>query len=292
MNKTSKILIIGDLLLDYYKFYESIRSDPANTHAPVISLLQERVVPGGAGNLTRNIRSLTNACVKFSHAVENQNIPKKIRYYINDIFSFREDENDKIKYNNIIPKSFSKQIQKDDIVIISDYHKGTLTYDDVANIIAKCKKEGAISLVDTNFVKQKHYEVDYLKINLKTTNQYLGQWKSMWLPREKATLISNNLKCNTILTLSEDGFVYYDRDGDFIYDKTYPAPVESFIDSIGAGDSFLAGFASYMIEGKSVKESLNFASITSHISVCRCGTLDSINREEADEKYNFFVNNV
>ena len=290
MSKTSRVLIIGDLLLDSYKFYESTRSDPANTHAPVISLLQERVVSGGAGNLTRNIDSLTNACVKFFHSVDSQDIPKKTRYYINDIFSFREDENDKIKYNNTIIKSFINQIRKDDIVIISDYHKGTLTYDDVADIIAKCKKEGAVSLVDTNFVKKQHWGVNYLKINLKTTNQYLG--KFIGTPADKATLTSNNLNCNTILTMSEDGFVYYDRKENFIYEKAYPASAETFVDSIGAGDTFLAGFASYMAEGNSIRESLNFASVTSHISVCKCGTIDPINREEADEKYNFLINNV
>ena len=290
MSKTSRVLIIGDLLLDSYKFYESTRSDPANTHAPVISLLQERVVSGGAGNLTRNIDSLTNACVKFFHSVDSQDIPKKTRYYINDIFSFREDENDKIKYNNTIIKSFINQIRKDDIVIISDYHKGTLTYDDVADIIAKCKKEGAVSLVDTNFVKKQHWGVNYLKINLKTTNQYLG--KFIGTPADKATLTSNNLNCNTILTMSEDGFVYYDREENFIYEKTYPASAETFVDSIGAGDTFLAGFASYMAEGNDIRESLNFASVTSHISVCNRGTIDSINREEADEKYNFLIDNV
>ena len=290
MSKTSRVLIIGDLLLDSYKFYESTRSDPANTHAPVISLLQERVVSGGAGNLTRNIDSLTNACVKFFHSVDSQDIPKKTRYYINDIFSFREDENDKIKYNNTIIKSFINQIRKDDIVIISDYHKGTLTYDDVADIIAKCKKEGAVSLVDTNFVKKQHWGVNYLKINLKTTNQYLG--KFIGTPTDKVIVTSNNLNCNTILTMSEDGFVYYDREEDFIYEKAYPASAESFVDSIGAGDTFLAGFASYMAEGNSVSESLNFASVTSHISVCKCGTIDPINREEADEKYNFLIDNV
>lgn len=290
MSKTSRVLIIGDLLLDSYKFYESTRSDPANTHAPVISLLQERVVSGGAGNLTRNIDSLTNACVKFFHSVDSQDIPKKTRYYINDIFSFREDENDKIKYNNTIIKSFINQIRKDDIVIISDYHKGTLTYDDVADIIAKCKKEGAVSLVDTNFVKKQHWGVNYLKINLKTTNQYLG--KFIGTPADKATLTSNNLNCNTILTMSEDGFVYYDREENFIYEKAYPASAETFVDSIGAGDTFLAGFASYMAEGNGVRESLNFASVTSHISVCNRGTIDSINREEADEKYNFLIDNV
>ena len=290
MSKTSRVLIIGDLLLDSYKFYESTRSDPANTHAPVISLLQERVVSGGAGNLTRNIDSLTNACVKFFHSVDSQDIPKKTRYYINDIFSFREDENDKIKYNNTIIKSFINQIRKDDIVIISDYHKGTLTYDDVADIIAKCKKEGAVSLVDTNFVKKQHWGVNYLKINLKTTNQYLG--KFIGTPADKATLTSNNLNCNTILTMSEDGFVYYDREENFIYEKAYPAAAETFVDSIGAGDTFLAGFASYMAEGNGVREALNFASVTSHISVCNRGTIDSINREEADEKYNFLIDNV
>ena len=44
-----RILVLGDRLLDHYKFYETIRNDPATPDIPVVKLVDEVKVDGGAG---------------------------------------------------------------------------------------------------------------------------------------------------------------------------------------------------------------------------------------------------
>ena len=36
-----RILVLGDRLLDHYKFYETIRNDPATPYIPVVKLINE-----------------------------------------------------------------------------------------------------------------------------------------------------------------------------------------------------------------------------------------------------------
>ena len=54
----NRILVIGDLLTDRYRFLKPLRSDPANNAALVVESEREEMVDGGAGNLVRNLESL------------------------------------------------------------------------------------------------------------------------------------------------------------------------------------------------------------------------------------------
>ena len=88
----SRVLIIGDCLIDHYKFYKRVRHDPATVDVPVMKLIKEIKVDGGAGNLVRNLKELIDIEVMFFH----RSTPLKIRYYIDDKFIWREDINDEI----------------------------------------------------------------------------------------------------------------------------------------------------------------------------------------------------
>ena len=91
----ARVLVLGDLLLDHYKFYENVRNDPATPDIPVVKLVNEVKVDGGAGNLVRNLKSLLDIEVMFFHG----SVPLKIRYYIDDKYTFREDINDEILHS-------------------------------------------------------------------------------------------------------------------------------------------------------------------------------------------------
>ena len=72
-----RILVIGDLLTDRYRFLKPLRSDPANNAALVVEGEREEMVDGGAGNLVRNLESLCGEEVHFFYAGER--FPIKIR---------------------------------------------------------------------------------------------------------------------------------------------------------------------------------------------------------------------
>ena len=132
----ARVLVLGDILQDHYKFYENIRNDPATPDIPVVKLVNEVKVGGGAGNLVRNLKELIELEVVFFHG----GVPLKIRYYIDDKYVFREDINDEIFHSSQLIDEFIDEIEDNDYVVISDYHKGTVKYSDITRILNKCNE--------------------------------------------------------------------------------------------------------------------------------------------------------
>ena len=197
-------LVMGDRLLDHYKFYKSIRNDPASPDIPVVKLVNEIKVDGGAGNLVRNLKELIDIEVMFFH----RSTPLKIRYYIDDKFIWREDINDEIFHSSQLIDEFVDEIEDNDYVVISDYHKGTINYKDITRILNKCNKTNT-TFIDTNYVEPEHDNVDWLKINYETAKKYTGEFRN-----NIAQKVSKKINSNVIVTKGSDGFIEFLKDGD------------------------------------------------------------------------------
>jgi len=282
----SRILVIGDLMVDRYRFFKPLRSDPANNAALVVECEKQVDVDGGAGNLSRNLESLCQKEINFFHArcfdePGEYKIPTKIRYYVEDRFILREDKYDSIIHDKSIIEEFINFIKPNDFVIISDYHKGTLNYGDIVRIIEKCRQTNGVKiLVDTNHVYPEHEGIDWLKINLKTAKKCVENFS-----KDTAEKISQMNNSNVIITQGEEGFTAYLKDVKtnvvFTKDKN-----KNCIDAIGAGDTFLAGFVSYLVKhDDSDLPALVYADIVAHLSTQKLGTIDVVDVDEADAEY-------
>lgn len=282
----SRILVIGDLMVDRYRFFKPLRSDPANNAALVVECEKQVDVDGGAGNLSRNLESLCQKEINFFHArcfdePGEYKIPTKIRYYVEDRFILREDKYDSIIHDKSIIEEFINFIKPNDFVIISDYHKGTLNYDDIVRIVEKCRQTSGVKvLVDTNHVYPEHEGIDWLKINLKTAKKCVENFS-----KDTAEKISQMNNSNVIITQGEEGFTAYLKDVKtnvvFTKDKN-----KNCIDAIGAGDTFLAGFVSYLVKHDDANlPALVYADIVAHLSTQQLGTIDVVDVNKADEEY-------
>ena len=270
----ARVLVLGDRLLDHYKFYNRVKYDPATVDVPVMKLIKENKVDGGAGNLVRNLKELIDMEVMFFHG----GVPLKIRYYIDDKYVFREDINDEVLHSSQLIDEFVGEIKDNDYVVISDYHKGTIKYSDIKRILAKCN-ETNITFVDTNHVQPEHEGVDWLKINYETARESVNIFGEYI-----AKKISNKTGTNVIVTRGRAGFTAYLRDSNetIYYTKN---DTECFVDSIGAGDTFLAGFISGLVNKKEVTSSLIYADVVAHLSTTKLGTIKAADKAEADNEY-------
>ena len=270
----ARVLVLGDILQDHYKFYENIRNDPATPDIPVVKLVNEVKVAGGAGNLVRNLKELIELEVVFFHG----GVPLKIRYYIDDKYVFREDINDEIFHSSQLVDEFVDEIEDNDYVVISDYHKGTVKYSDIKKILNKCN-ETNITFIDTNHVQPEHEGVDWLKINYETAKESVNVFGKCI-----AEKVSDKTGTNVIVTRGGIGFIAYLRkdDENIYYTKD---DTECFVDSIGAGDTFLAGFISALVNKKEVTSSLIYADVVAHLSTTQLGTLKVVDKTEADNEY-------
>ena len=270
----ARVLVLGDILQDHYKFYENIRNDPATPDIPVVKLANEIKVAGGAGNFVRNLKELIELEVVFFHG----GVPLKIRYYIDDKYVFREDINDEILHSSQLIDEFVDEIEDNDYVVISDYHKGTIKYSDITRILNKCN-ETNITFIDTNHVQPEHEGVDWLKINYETAKESVNVFGKCI-----AEKVSDKTGTNVIVTRGGAGFIAYLRKSNenIYYTKD---DTECFVDSIGAGDTFLAGFISALVNKKEITSSLIYADVVAHLSTTKLGTLKMVDKIEADNEY-------
>ena len=283
-----KIIVFGYLLIYHYKLYKQTRTDPATDDVPVAELLYEHTVDGGAGNLVRNIESLCDTEVQFfySGCLDEPgwiNYPTKVRYYVDDTFVLREDKDDKVEHDSDVVKACLDCIESDDFVILSDYHKGSLRLSDIESIKDYCKSKGATLFVDTNHIWEVHHDVDWLKVNLKTAHALT---KPEWPEADTrfvAKEVSEITNSNVIVTTGKEGCVSYMK-GLQQTVVVYKDKDKRFVDSIGAGDTFLAGFVSYFMKHRLGEiPALLYADVVSHLSVLQTGTIDVVPREEANE---------
>ena len=78
--------------------------------------------------------------------------------------------------------------------------------------------------------------------------------------------------------MKSDESIYYTKD-------EYKNGTKHFVDSIGAGDTFFAGFISALINKEKIIPSLIYADVVAHLSTTQLGTIKVVDKTEADTEY-------
>lgn len=238
----TKILIIGETCIDEYIFGTCKRVCP---EAAALCFSRSPIEPktnlGMASNVLNNLKSIAPNLLLDIITNNNDNPIIKRRFVdikYNTII-FREDINDNCLSisNNLI------NTNNYDIIVISDYNKGFLSYENYktikeiypkAMIFADTKKT-----IDTRIIPY----VNVIKINY---FEYLSNVKNIDSFPSSSILI--------VTTGSEGCFIKMNNET--TYFKVKPIEVR---DVCGAGDTFLAGLVAEYARTKNIYESINFA---------------------------------
>lgn len=287
------IAVIGDIMLDEYIYGSSTRQSPECELAPVVVINSPVRSIGGAGNTALNIHYLEGDVKLYcavsapSHLAEllrtsgikqhiNINLSPdvvKTRIYSNGQYIARLDIDSKIRhYEQGLVEDLVKD--KPNIVVISDYGKGTIN--NPSNILKQARDIGAITIVDSKSNLYDFKGATIIKPNLKE----FFEWAGIEQPKELEEAINRLHKGllesaldelevdNLIITLGEQGCIHVHKSGMHMY----PAlPIKS-VDVTGAGDSFIAGLAVAISEGKEIKRAIKFANKVASIAVTKKGT--------------------
>ena len=84
---------------------------------------------------------------------------------------------------------------------------------------------------------------------------------------------AKSLKIISIITLAERGSLIVNDDKVL---EIKPRTVSKVVDTTGAGDGFVAGFAVGLTEGKSIKKAIRFANALAGLSTTKIGTAQSM----------------
>jgi ribokinase len=123
-------------------------------------------------------------------------------------------------------------------------------------------------------------KIDYLIPNETEATLLTGeQVKDLWTAEKAAdTLLQRGVK-NVIITLGAEGALLATSES-----KTHiPTFKIEVVDTTGAGDAFIGGFASMLVEGKTVESALKFASAAGALAATKAGAQPSLpSRQELE----------
>jgi D-beta-D-heptose 7-phosphate kinase/D-beta-D-heptose 1-phosphate adenosyltransferase len=254
--KKFKILVVGDACLDVYYFGSCERLSP-EAPVPIFKRKTVETRKGMCLNVAANISSLGNDVIIDS----NKEVIRKIRLVDSKAghHLLRVDEDSEIK--NIDARKFTKKYMSQfDALVISDYNKGYILYQDISKIVESARFLDIPVFVDTKKKDLSEFRDCFIKIN------------------EKEFKKTSNLpaKCNLIVTLGEKGCKWRG--------KLYPSKKVEVHDVCGAGDVFLAGLVHMYLESNGdTEKSIRFANRCAAISVQNFGTY-IIKRGDIDGK--------
>ena len=297
--QAKNILVIGDVMIDTYYTGDVKRISP-EAPVPVFRKKSEHSVLGGAANVAANLVAAGQNVfmmamigndengMKLKTIFEKQGIntelivsldrrtTEKTRFLAsNNQQVLRLDVEDTESLGDADCKRMlerlSKKIESFDLILLSDYLKGLLTYEFTQGVLQMAKEIGIPVIIDVKDNKVDKYKDAYLiKPNLKELQNLTGRKTTN---DDEIIEVSEYLRtlcnCKYILTtcgargmvLVGDGAPYFiESVGQEVFDVT------------GAGDTTIAYLAACMVNGFSIKESVHISNYAAGIQVSKVGT--------------------
>jgi D-beta-D-heptose 7-phosphate kinase/D-beta-D-heptose 1-phosphate adenosyltransferase len=232
----NRILLLGDSCIDRY-VYGACSKFNQEAPVPIIDFKKTYNRDGMAKNVFNNLKAFglnVNFLTNKKKIIKTRFIDVKNNQQI-----LRVDNDIKINSCSIR----LDDIEKYDVIIISDYNKGFITEKLIFDITSMNK----IVFIDSKKTKLPK-ENCYIKIN-----RY-----------EYEKLKEKELHKNLIVTQGKMG-AFYNK-------KLFKTKKIKNANIIGAGDTFLAGLAFAFIKTNNIEESINFANLAAYVAVSNSGT--------------------
>jgi D-beta-D-heptose 7-phosphate kinase/D-beta-D-heptose 1-phosphate adenosyltransferase len=295
----ASILVIGDVMLDRYSYGEVTR---VSQEAPVPILTEERSVqlPGGAGNVVRNVTALGAAAAFISVVGDDEagsdltgliggqpNVEPwllvqggrtttlKTRFIASGQHLLRADRE---QTDPIHPKVAERMLRiavdamaATSVTVLSDYGKGVLTGDVPQQLVSAARKTGRKLIVDprgTDFAR-------YAGADIVMPNRpELAAATGMRVDSE-AAIIAAATALRTrhgfgavVVTRGNDGMTLVDEAGAV----HFPAEAADVYDTSGAGDTALSTLAAAVAVQLDLRLAVRLANLAAGIAVGKVGT--------------------
>lgn len=297
-NKTPRILVIGDLMVDHYVWGKCTRISP-EAPVQVVNVSDESNRLGGACNVGANLSALgarVSVCgvighddigkwllgeldrlqIDISHIIPTSRpTTQKSRILISHQQVLRVDREEVASIpqslENELYDSLAQKIHEFDAVILSDYAKGLLTQTFTQRVIALCNSASKPVLVDpkgSDYTKYKNATLltpNKLEASIATQTQ-IHDDESLKIAMKKLQAMCNLKIC--LVTLSEDGIAIL-RDDELIKSPTIAKEV---YDVTGAGDTVIAALAFGLSNGLDIYQASDFANAAAAVVIGKIGS--------------------
>jgi D-beta-D-heptose 7-phosphate kinase/D-beta-D-heptose 1-phosphate adenosyltransferase len=285
------ILVAGDAMLDEYWFGDTARISP-EAPVPVVQTVAREQRPGGAANVALNVAALgamsSLAAIVGQDAMGAQlerilgdhgvgcrllrveSVPTihKLRVLSRSQQLIRLDSEQTLRaHGREFAEFFGSWVPAADIVILSDYAKGTLS--EAAALIDACRKHGKRVLVDpkgTDFARYRGAHV--LTPNQQEFEAVVGGWDSETAFIAKGQALRRELGIDFLLvTRGEKGMTLFTG----VEAVSLAAEAREVFDVTGAGDTVIALMAAGLGAGLSAADAAALANLGAGLVVGKIG---------------------
>ena len=283
--KKSKILIIGDAMLDKYFLGSTERISP-EAPVPVLKVESEILKPGGAANVASNISSLgqdttlianigidTNGKIlkkligaqKINLISKNDKKIKtttKSRFISQNQQLIRVDDETNDKINFLMPSNIESQVKKCDALIFSDYKKGA--QNNITKLIKLANKFKKPVFIDPKGDNFDCYKNSFcITPNRKEFENIVGKCSSNQdiVNKSKKLITKLNLK-SILITLGSEGMILVEKN--LKPTKIEATSVNEVFDVTGAGDTVIAALCATYLSSET--KDLKFAAVVANIA--------------------------
>ncbi len=299
-----KILVVGDVMLDRYWHGDTARISP-EAPVPIVRVSNFEDKAGGAANVAKNIvhlgakasllgiigdddngqslqTSLEKEGIK-SLLVKQKQAPTitKIRVLSRSQQVVRLDIEQSFsqQHADLLSEEFEALIDKFEMVLFSDYNKGSLA--NIASMIKVAKKAGKTVLVDPKSKNLADYAgADFVTPNLTEYHAAGGiSDNEQQLERCAKKIIADCSIGAMLLTRSEQGMSLITP----TEKHDYPAQTLEVADVTGAGDTVIATLAVMLATQMPATQAVEIANVAAGITVTRLGAA-TVSPEELSNK--------
>lgn len=290
---STRILVVGDVMLDRYWFGSADRISP-EAPVPVVRVDKTEYRLGGAGNVALNIakqgvrvnllsvrgddqegREL-ESLLELNHIESHLLIDKQLSTTIKTRVIAQRQQLVRIDFEstpthevlNQTLKRYVDLLSDADAIVFSDYGKGGLQH--ITQMIREANKADKCVLVDPKGVDfEKYCGASYITPNKSELRNVVGSWESEEELAQKVNTLRVNLGLTgVLLTRSEEGMSLF-REG---HSLNFPTSAREIYDVSGAGDTVIGVLAAMLASGCDIEESVAFANRAAGIVVGKLGT--------------------
>ena len=290
----ARVLVVGDVMLDQYWYGNSGRISP-EAPVPIVHVREDEIRAGGASNVALNVSALGAQATLLGMSGEDQNAEKlqnllarqqvkchlqkcaghdtalKLRIIAQQQQMIRldfEDDFSDLDKSSLL-RRFSSLLQKTDIVIFSDYNKGTLS--DIKNMLALARDRGIATIVDpkgSNFGK--YQGATLITPNWSEFEAIVGQCKTDQIFAARGEQLRQQLELDALLvTRGEHGMSLIRSDKEIFHLPTHAREV---FDVTGAGDTVIGTLAAALAAHAEIEDAVALANLAAGIVVRKLGT--------------------
>ncbi len=293
----SRILVIGDLILDRYIWGKVSRISP-EAPVPVVEVMADNFMLGGAANVANNVAALGGGVTVAGVAGKDRagevlkslldgkdirsalfedarptTVKTRVIAHNQQVVRFDREDKNRVsgKVLGEVIAFLNQAIHEHDAVIVSDYRKGMVSRDLIEGILKSVRRQKRLLAVDP---KVGHFHC-YRGVSVITPNlMEASQGSGVEIKDEKSLVkagrtLMKKLSCRAVLiTRGEAGMSLFEKEK-----VTHiPTVARHVYDVTGAGDTVIAAFTLACVSGASMQEAAVIANHAAGIVVGEVGT--------------------